>query len=45
MKSSLVLDEESNHKTNKSWIMISIIDSGEGISQINQEKIYLILVP
>ena len=40
MRSSLVLDEQSIHNTNKSWIVLSIVDSGEGISPINQDKIF-----
>ena len=40
MKSSLVLEEEYIQNIQKSWIVFSITDSGEGISITNQEKIF-----
>jgi two-component system, NtrC family, sensor kinase len=40
MRSSLILDEETNHNSHISWIVFSIIDSGECISIKNQDKIF-----
>jgi signal transduction histidine kinase len=40
MRSSLTMEENLNHKVHKSWIMLSIIDSGLGITKENQEKIF-----
>jgi len=40
MKSSLSIEENPNHKDHKSWIKLTFIDSGVGIIQENQEKIF-----
>lgn len=40
MKSSLLLEEEISQSSIQSWIVFSITDSGEGITTINQDKIF-----
>ncbi len=40
MKSSLNMEEILNHLKYNSWIMLDIIDSGEGIIEDNQGKIF-----